>query len=91
VHFSLGALCVASGQLEEARRRLETVARHASNHVPTQAQLALVYTKLGDKDKAAAARAAAASLQKAAEDGSLVGQGDPVGDLIGKSASPRSD
>jgi len=67
VAFSQGAAFVSAGRLEEARRLLERVAAAAPSHVPTRLQLAIVYGRLGETEKAKAAREAAVRLQREAE------------------------
>ena len=53
VKFSLGAALLATGRMEEARRLLEDVSAAAPGHLPTQMQLALLYTRLGRPEDAA--------------------------------------
>jgi tetratricopeptide (TPR) repeat protein len=92
LQFSTGAACLAAGRLDEARGRLEQVAVAAPSHLPTQAQLAMLYARTGEKEKAAAARARAVALQKEADARSFQGAGDVMRDLIGKSSpsEPRT-
>jgi tetratricopeptide (TPR) repeat protein len=86
--FSLGAACVAAGRLEEGRALLEPVAQAAPAHLPTQMQLAALYARLGDKEKAEAARAAAVRLQKEADARSFEGASEVIKDLIGRTSAP---
>ena len=67
VKFSLGALYVSLGRMDEARHLLEEVQSVAPTHVATQVQLAIVYTRLGLKEEAVRARENATRLQKKAE------------------------
>jgi len=91
VRFSLGAACVSAGRLEEARDLLEPVARAAPSHLPTQVQLAVVYSRLGESEKAAAARRMAVQLQKEADARSMEGAAEVVSQLLGKSSSPADE
>jgi tetratricopeptide (TPR) repeat protein len=90
LQFSMGAACLAAGRFDEARALLERVAAAAPQHQPTQAQLAVLYSRLGEKDLAASARARAGVLQKEAEARSIQGAGEVMRDLIGKS-SPEAE
>lgn len=86
LQFSKGAACLAAGRLDDARELLERVAAAAPQHLPTQAQLAVLYTRLDEGDLAAAARARAVTLQKEADARSFQGAGDVMRDLIGRSS-----
>jgi len=72
----------------EAQRLLEAVAAAAPGHLPTQMQLAVLYTRLGRPDDAAAARARVAQLTKEADARSFQGVRESISDLIGKSSDP---
>ena len=86
--FSLGAAYLATGRMVEAQRLLEAVAAAAPGHLPTQMQLAVLYTRLGRPDDAAAARARVAQLTKEADARSFQGVRESISDLIGKSSDP---
>jgi tetratricopeptide (TPR) repeat protein len=86
VKFSLGAAYLAAVRLEEARGLLEAVAAAAPGHLPTQMQLALLYTRLGRPEDAAKARASVARLQKEADARSFQGVRESISDLIGREA-----
>lgn len=90
VKFSLGALYVSLGRLDEARRLLEDVQAITPTHVPTQMQLTILYTRLGLKEEAARARANATRLQKQAEGKASEGApGGGIMDLVGKPPSGK--
>lgn len=86
VKFSLGAALLATGGIEEARRLLEDVSAAAPGHLPTQMQLAVLYTRLGRKDDAARARQNVVRLQKEADTKSFQGVRESITDIIGKTA-----
>jgi tetratricopeptide (TPR) repeat protein len=86
VKFSLGALYVSLGRLDEARRLLEEVQAAVPAHVPTQMQLTIVYTRLGLKEEAARARANATRLQREAE--GRASEGAPGGGILDLLAKP---
>ena len=90
VKFSLGAAYLATGRTAEAQRLLEAVAVAAPGHLPTQMQLAVLYTRLGRPDDAAAARARVMRLTKEADARSFQGVRESISDLIGKSSDPAA-
>jgi len=59
--------------------------------MPTQMQLAVLYTRLGRPDDAAKARAGVARLQKEADARSFQGVRESISDLMGKSAAPAGE
>jgi Tfp pilus assembly protein PilF len=73
VKFSLGAAYLAAGRMVEAQRLLEAVAAAAPGHLPTQMQLAVLYTRLGRPEDAAKARASVVRLLKEADARSFQG------------------
>jgi tetratricopeptide (TPR) repeat protein len=91
VKFSLGAAYLATGRMTEAQRLLEEVAAAAPGHLPTQMQLAVLYTRLGRPQDAAAARARVARLTKEADARSFQGVRESISDLLGKSADPGAE
>lgn len=84
VKFSLGAAYLAAARLDEARPLLEEVAVAAPGHLPTQMQLAQLYTRLGRPEDAARARASVLRLQKEADTRSFQGVRESISDLIGR-------
>ena len=84
VKFSLGAALLATGSLEEARRLLEDVSTAAPGHLPTQMQLAVLYTRLRRPQDAARARQNVVRLQKEADAKSFQGVRESITDIIGK-------
>jgi tetratricopeptide (TPR) repeat protein len=88
VQFSLGAAYLATGRMGEAQRLLEAVAAAAPGHLPTQMQLAVLYSRLGRAEDAAKARARVARLTREADARSFQGVRESISDLIGKSADP---
>jgi predicted Zn-dependent protease len=88
VKFSLGAAYLAAGRLAEAQALLEPVAAAAPGHLPTQMQLAQLYTRLGRPEDAARARASVMRLQKEADSRSFQGVRESVSDLIGREGTP---
>jgi len=91
VKFSLGAAYLAMERLEEARRLLEAVGQAAPGHLPTQMQLAVLYTRLGRPQDAAQARANVMRLTKEADARSFQGVRESVSDLMGRSAAPPAE
>jgi tetratricopeptide (TPR) repeat protein len=85
VKFSLGAAYLATGRIAEAQRLLEAVAAAAPGHLPTQMQLAVLYTRLGRPEDAAKARTNVVRLQKEADARSFQGVRESISDLIGRS------
>ncbi|HYN01834.1 MAG TPA: tetratricopeptide repeat protein [Vicinamibacteria bacterium] len=90
VKFSLGAAYLAMERLEEARRLLEAVGQAAPGHLPTQMQLAVLYTRLGRPEDAAQARTNVMRLTKEADARSFQGVRESVSDLMGKSGDPAA-
>jgi tetratricopeptide (TPR) repeat protein len=90
VKFSLGAAYLAMERLEEARRLLEAVGQAAPGHLPTQMQLAVLYTRLGRPEDAVKARANVMRLTKEADARSFQGVRESVSDLMGKSGDPAA-
>lgn len=86
VKFSLGAALLATGSLEESRRLLEEVSVAAPGHLPTQMQLAVLYTRLGRPEEAARARQNVVKLQKEADAKSFQGVRESISDIIGRTA-----
>jgi tetratricopeptide (TPR) repeat protein len=91
VKFSLGAAYLAAGRMAEARRLLEDVGAAAPGHLPTQMQLAVLYTRLGRPEDAAAARARVVRLTKEADARSFQGVRESISDLIGRSGDPARE
>ena len=91
VKFSLGAAYLATERLEEARRLLEAVGQAAPGHLPTQMQLAVLYTRLGRPEDAVQARANVMRLTKEADARSFQGVRESVSDLMGRSAAPPAE
>ena len=91
VKFSLGAAYLAMERLEEARRLLEAVGQAAPGHLPTQMQLAVLYTRLGRPEDAVQARANVMRLTKEADARSFQGVRESVSDLMGRSAAPPAE
>jgi tetratricopeptide (TPR) repeat protein len=90
VRFSLGATQLALGRLDEAERLLTDVAAAAPGHLPTQMQLAVLYTRMGRPEEAAKARANAVRLTKDADARSFQGVRESISDLIGKATPEQS-
>jgi tetratricopeptide (TPR) repeat protein len=90
VRFSLGAAYLAMERLEEARRFLEEVGQAAPGHLPTQMQLAVLYTRLGRPEDAVKARANVTRLTKEADARSFQGVRESISDLMGKSGDPAA-
>jgi hypothetical protein len=76
--------------LEEAQRLLEGVAAAAPGHLPTQMQLAALYTRLGRAEDAARARAAVTRLTKEADARTFEGVRESISELLRGSARPAA-
>ena len=67
------------------------MAAAAPGHLPTQMQLAVLYTRLGRAEDAAQARANVVRLTKEADARSFQGVRESISDLVGRSAEPAAE